>query len=64
MGLRDSLFVLVSLLIGFTFSMALSRYDQRRQASIDEANAIGTTVLRARLLAEPESSRAVELLRQ
>jgi hypothetical protein len=63
-GIRDSLFVLLSLLIGFTFSMALDRYDQRRQTAIDEANAIGTTLLRARLLAEPENGRATELLKQ
>jgi hypothetical protein len=63
-GLRDSFFVLLSLLIGFTFSMALSRYDQRRQMAIDEANAIGTTLLRARLLSDPENSRALELLKQ
>ncbi|MDP2031371.1 MAG: hypothetical protein Q8K12_17185 [Thiobacillus sp.] len=34
-------------LLGFTFSMSMQRYDHRNQALIEEANDIGTTVLRA-----------------
>ena len=41
---------LLGLLIGFTFSMALSRYDQRKNLEEEEANAIGTAYLRAELL--------------
>src|SRR5688572_4541521 len=41
---------LLGLVIGFTFSMALSRYDQRKDYEEAEANAIGTEWLRADLL--------------
>lgn len=41
---------LLALLLGFTFSMALARFDTRKQLVLDEANAIGTTYLRAQLL--------------
>ncbi|QUT06532.1 hypothetical protein KFK14_03460 [Sphingobium phenoxybenzoativorans] len=44
---------LLALLLGFTFSMALSRYDARRDLVVQEANAIGTVWLRAQLLKEP-----------
>jgi hypothetical protein len=38
---------LLGLIIGFTFSMAISRYDQRKNYEEEEANAIGTEYLRA-----------------
>jgi hypothetical protein len=41
---------LLGLIIGFTFSMALTRYDQRKNYEEDEANAIGTEIVRADLL--------------
>lgn len=41
---------LLGLMIAFTFSMALSRYDERREMVIAEANAIGTAWLRAGLI--------------
>src|SRR5271169_1015702 len=41
---------LLGLLIGFSFSMAISRYDQRKNYEEGEANAIGTEYLRADLL--------------
>jgi amino acid transporter len=44
---------LLGLLIGFSFSMAISRYDQRKNYEEEEANAIGTEYLRADLLSEP-----------
>jgi hypothetical protein len=50
------LFGLVALVLGFTFSLALQRYDSRSEAVVDEANAIGTAYLRALLL--PSSVRA------
>ncbi|MGB7912672.1 MAG: hypothetical protein WCF59_10655, partial [Desulfobaccales bacterium] len=40
---------LLALLLGFTFSMAVSRYDARKQVVLEESNAIGTTFLRAQL---------------
>jgi hypothetical protein len=41
--------ILLALLLGFTFSMALARYDDRRNAVVQEANDIGTAWLRASL---------------
>jgi len=54
---------LLSLMIGFTFSMSLSRFDARLSGVVDEANAIGTTALRARLLPEPHAGDVKQLLR-
>jgi len=41
---------LLGLIIGFTFSMAVSRYDMRKSYEAEEANAIGTEYVRAGLL--------------
>ncbi|MDX1561987.1 MAG: hypothetical protein R3305_03635 [Gammaproteobacteria bacterium] len=54
--IQGSLLGVLALLLGFTFSLSLQRFDTRSQAVIDEANAIGTAILRADLL--PESVRA------
>jgi hypothetical protein len=42
----------VALLLGFSFQLAINRYDERRLTLVDEANAIGTTILRTRLFDE------------
>jgi hypothetical protein len=55
---------LLGLLIGFTFAMTVSRYDLRKQLVLAEANAIGTTYLRAGFLPEPRGSEARDLLRR
>jgi hypothetical protein len=47
---------LLALLIAFTFSLSLSRYDQRRAIVVEEANAIGTAEMRVRLLAAPHDN--------
>ena len=47
---QASLLALAALLIGFTFSMAQARYDHRKEIVLAEANDIGTTYLRTRLL--------------
>jgi hypothetical protein len=60
---RNQIAVLLSLLIGFAMSMALTRFDSRKQLVIDEANAIGTAYLRAGMQAEPIRSTAPGLLR-
>jgi hypothetical protein len=54
-AIRGVMLGLLSLLLGFTFSMAVERYSVRRDLVVKEANAIGTTWLRAGLL--PEASR-------
>jgi len=53
---------LLALLVGFTFAMAIDRYDTRRGRVLEEANAIGTTYLRAQLLEEPHRARISHLL--
>jgi len=50
-----SMLGLLALLLGFTFSLALQRYEDRSQAVVAESSAIGTAYLRARLL--PIASR-------
>jgi hypothetical protein len=61
---RDTVGVLLSLLLGFTLAMALERFDHRKELVVDEANAITRTSLRAQTLPEPVRSQAIELLRQ
>jgi hypothetical protein len=63
-GVRDGVVVLLSLLLGFTLAMALPRFDQRKELIVDEANAIGTTDLRAQMLPEPARTVSLELLRE
>jgi hypothetical protein len=53
---------LLGLVIGFTFSMALTRYDQRKNCEKDEANAIGTEYLRAALLPGVQANTVRSLL--
>lgn len=54
---------LLALLIGFAFSMAVSRYDQRKNYEEEEANAIGTEYVRADLLPATEAAKVRGLLR-
>lgn len=51
---------LLGLLLAFTVSMAVSRFEDRKTAVVEESNAIGTAFLRAALLPEAAQSRAVE----
>ena len=55
---------LLGLLIGFSFSMAISRYDQRKNYEEAEANAIGTEYVRADLLPAADAARVRELLKK
>jgi hypothetical protein len=48
--LEASAYTMLALLLGFSFSMALGRYDARRSTFLREANAINTAFLRAQLL--------------
>ena len=54
---------LLGLIIGFSFSMASSRYDQRKNYEEAEANAIGTEYVRADLLPAADAARVRTLLR-
>ena len=57
-----STLTLLGLIIGFSFSMAVTRYDQRKNYEEAEANAIGTEYVRAGLLPAPDASKVRELL--
>jgi hypothetical protein len=55
---------LLGLIIAFTFSMAVSRYDQRKNFEEQEANAIGTEFVRASQLGPADAAKVQELLRR
>ena len=59
-----SILALLAFLLAVTMSMASDRFDTRRAIVLDEANAIGTTYLRAGYLPEPASSQIRQLLRE
>jgi hypothetical protein len=54
---------LLGLIIGFSFSMAISRYDQRKNYEEEEANAIGTEYVRAELLPVGNAEKVRGLLK-
>jgi len=54
---------LLGLIIGFSFSMVITRYDQRKNYEEAEANAIGTEYVRADLLPAAEAAKVRELLK-
>jgi hypothetical protein len=58
-----AILTLLGLIIGFSFSMAISRYDQRKNLEETEANAIGTEYVRADFLPDAEAARVRALLR-
>lgn len=58
-----SLLGILALLLGFTLSLALQRFDSRSDAVVDEANAIGTAYLRAQMLPESVREHSRNLLR-
>jgi len=55
---------LLALLLGFTFSLAVDRFEMRRALVVEEANAIGAAYLRAQLLDEPHRTRMSRLLQR
>ncbi len=55
---------LLGLVIGFTFSMAISRYDLRKNYEEAEANAIGTEYVRADLLPDADAAKVRQLLKE
>src|SRR5271155_2218603 len=70
-GVRDNYGVvfgatltLLGLIIGFTFSMAVGRFDQRKSLEEEEANAIGTEYVRADLLPAADAANIRTLLKQ
>lgn len=63
-SIQASVLGLLALLLGFTFSMSMQRFDNRSMALIDEANAIGTAVLRVQLLPDKYKADATQLFKQ
>lgn len=55
-------FALLAFILAFTFNMAATRYDARKELLLDEVSAIGTTILRADFLPEPERGASQTLL--
>lgn len=53
---QGAAFTVLALLLGFSFALALGRFDARRSALVREAAAIGTTYLRAQLLDAPTAT--------
>jgi hypothetical protein len=62
--LIGSLIALLAFLLAVTMGMASDRFDTRRGLVLQEANAIGTTYLRAGYLPEPANEEMRELLRE
>ena len=62
-SLETAVFALLGLMIAFTFSGALSRFDARRAQVVEEANAIGTAYLRIDLLPASVQPRLRETFR-
>ena len=62
--IRTATLTLLGLIIGFSFAMAVTRYDQRKNYEEAEANAIGTEYVRADLLPADDASRVRDLLRK
>jgi hypothetical protein len=63
-AIQASILGLLALLLGFTFSMSMQRYDNRSEALIAEANAIGTVALRVQLLPQAYQPEAGALLKR
>ncbi|NTV85585.1 MAG: hypothetical protein HGA21_02445 [Burkholderiaceae bacterium] len=61
---QGAILTLLALIIGFTFSMAIGRYDQRKNLEEAEANAIGTEYVRADLLPAADAAKVRTLLRR
>lgn len=63
-ALQSALLGLLSLLLGFNFAMASSRFDTRKALITEEVNTIGTAWLRVQLLPSPARQEFYALLRR
>ncbi len=61
--IQTATLTLLGLIIGFTFSMAINRYEQRKVLEEAEANAIGTEYVRADLLPATNRTKVRALLK-
>jgi hypothetical protein len=62
--LQGAILGVVGLVLAFGLTLAVGRYQDRRAATVTEANAIGTAYLRAQLVAEPARGTSLVLLRR
>lgn len=62
--IQTAILTIFTFLLGFTFAMALSRFDNRKQMVVKESNAIGTAVLRSQLLPENQRIKMNELFKE
>jgi hypothetical protein len=62
--LQGAMLGVVGLILAFGLSLAVTRYEARRATVVDDANAIGTTYLRAQTLHEPIRTRSLADLRE
>ena len=63
-AIEGGILALLALLLGFTMSMAVTRFEVRKRLVLEEANAIGTSYLRTQLLPAPEGTEIANLLRE
>jgi len=63
-GMVGATLALLALMLAFTFGLAGSRFEDRRQVVLSEANAIGTAYLRAAMLPEPMRTETRQLFRE
>jgi hypothetical protein len=61
---RSAVLALLGLLLGFSFALAGTRHEARRELLVEEANSIVTTGRRAQLLPEPHAANVAKLLRE
>lgn len=62
-SLQNAALGLLALLLGFTFAMAVQRFDTRKELVLEESNAIGTAYLRSKLLPAPQAAESARLYR-
>ena len=62
--IRTATLTLLGLIIGFSFAMAVTRYDQRKNYEEAEANAIGTEYVRADFVPAEAAAKVRELLKR
>jgi hypothetical protein len=63
-AIQGAVLGLLALLLGFSFSVAMSRFEARKELIRDEANVIGTAYLRTELLPEPHRTNVARAMRQ
>ena len=63
-AVKSAVLALLGLLLGFSFALAGTRHEARRELLVEEANSIITTSRRAQLLPEPQAANVANLLRE